>query len=192
MDERTDTAPRRRNRFLRVLATWLLNMSGWSVEGDIPDHPKMVLIGGPHTSNWDFIVGLLTVWSIELDVHWVGKHTIFKPPFRRLFAYFGGIPVNRDQPGTIFRDIIVQFERRDQFLLAISPEGTRRKVVRWKPGFHRIAKMAGVPILPSAIDFGTKRVHFGPIFEPGEDFDQDVRVLQEFFGRFTPRHPDLA
>jgi len=184
--------PYRRNRLLKWLATTLLNISGWKIEGEIPNEPKMVMIGAPHTSNWDFILGLLTVWKLELEMHWVGKHTIFIPPFRRLFAFFGGIPVNRSEPGTLFRDILNHFERNDSFLLAMSPEGTRQKVSRWKPGFHRIAQMAGVPVLPAGIDFATKTVQFGTIFQLTDDFDADVIELNKFFNQFTPRHPGLG
>ena len=182
--------PRRRNRFLKLVGSTVLGVAGWRITGRIADEPKFVLTGGPHTSNWDFIFALMSVWKLELDVHWIGKHTIFRWPFRGLFQYFGGIPVNRSNPGTLFRDVLHGFGDNDHFVLALSPEGTRKKVKRFKPGFHRIASKARVPIIPAGVDFAEKTLDFGDPIIPGEDFQADAALLRAYWERFTPRFPD--
>jgi len=182
--------PRRRNAFLKLIGSLALGLAGWRISGRIPDEPKFVLTGGPHTSNWDFVFALMSVWKLELDVHWMGKHTIFRWPFRRLFTSFGGIPVDRRNPGTLLRDVLRGFRDGDGFVLALSPEGTRSKVKRLKPGFHRIAVKAGVPIIPAAVDFGSRTIHYGETIWPGDNVDADAARLLAFWSDFKPRHPD--
>ncbi len=181
---------RRRNRFLKVIGSGVLRLFGWRLEGSIADVPKFVLTGGPHTSNWDFVFALMSCWKLELDVHWIGKHTIFKWPFRKLFRYFGGIPVDRRKPGTLFRDVLHGFGDNEQFILALSPEGTRSKVNRLKPGFHRIAQKSGVPVIPAGVDFERKVLCFGPVMPMDGDFKDDAAQLKAFWSQFTPKHPD--
>jgi 1-acyl-sn-glycerol-3-phosphate acyltransferase len=184
------TVPRRRNVLLKGIGTAVLGLAGWRITGRIVDEPKFVLTGGPHTSNWDFIFALMSVWVLELDVHWIGKHTIFKWPFEGLFRYFGGIPVDRKNPGTLLRDVLQGFAGNDGFVLALSPEGTRSKVKRLKPGFHRIASKAGVPIVPAGVDFANKTLHFGEVIIPGDDFQADAARLRTFWEGFQPRFPE--
>ncbi len=182
--------PRRRNAFLRGLGSIVLKLAGWKVTGKVADEPRFVLTGGPHTSNWDFIFALMTLWKLELDVHWIGKHTIFRWPFRSLFTYFGGIPVDRRKPGTLFRDVLQGFSGNRPFIFALSPEGTRSKVERFKPGFHRIARKADVPILPVGVDFGEKEIHFGELIHPEDDFQADAARLRAYWENFRPKYPD--
>lgn len=182
--------PRRRNRFLRFIGNFVLRIAGWKITGSIANEPKFVLSGGPHTSNWDFIFALMTCWSLELEVHWVGKHTIFRWPFNGLFRYFGGIPVNRANPGVLYRDILNGFSNNESFILALAPEGTRRKVKRFKPGFHRIALKAGVPIIPAGVDFDKKELEFGTPIIPSPDFQADSETLRAYYSGFKPRYPD--
>lgn len=189
MIEIGNSVPRRRNALLKMIGSAVLGMAGWRITGRIPDEPKFVLTGGPHTSNWDFVFALMSVWKLELDVHWIGKHTIFKWPFKRLFEYFGGIPVDRRNPGTLLRDVLNGFGGDEGFILALSPEGTRSKVKRLKPGFHRFARKAGVPIIPAGMDFRTKTLHYGDVIHPGEDFATDAGRLRAFWEDFEPRYP---
>lgn len=150
----------------------------------------MVLVAAPHTSNWDFIIGMLTFFSLGLQVHWIGKHTIFTPPFGGILRHYGGIPVNRSNPGQLYRDILMGFEKNDSFVFVLSPEGTRSKVTVWKPGFHRIARVAEVPILPASLDFGRKEIHFSKLFYPTDDIRADISVLKSHYEAFTPKHPE--
>ena len=182
--------PRRRNRFLRFIGNLVLRIAGWKITGSFANEPKFVLSGGPHTSNWDFIFALMSCWSLELEVHWVGKHTIFRWPFNGLFRYFGGIPVDRANPGVLYRDILNGFNNNDSFILALAPEGTRRKVKRFKPGFHRIALKAGVPIIPAGVDFAKKELEFGTPIIASSDYQADSDKLRSYYSRFTPKYPD--
>jgi len=168
-----------------------MKAAGWKITGFIPNLSKFVLVAGPHTSNWDFVFGVLTIFSLGLDVHWIGKHTIFRPPFGRLLRSFGGLPVNRSNPGTLYRDILNGFNENEAFVFALSPEGTRSKVDKWKPGFHRIAKAAGVPVLPVALDFRLKEVHFGEPFQVTDNYDDDVRRLKTYYAGFTAKRPEF-
>lgn len=182
--------PRRPNAFLRGLGSAGLKLIGWRITGRVADQGRFVMVGGTHTSNWDFVVALMTLWTLELDVHWIGKHTIFRWPFRGLFTYFGGIPVDRRNPGTLFRDVLHGFSDNDQFIMALSPEGTRSKVKRFKPGFHRIARKAGVPVLPVGVDFQKKEIQFGDLIHTEEDFQADAAKLRAFWEGFHPKYPE--
>jgi 1-acyl-sn-glycerol-3-phosphate acyltransferase len=183
--------PRKGSRFSKTIARLVLKMTGWRVTGSVPNVPKAVLIGGPHTSNWDFPFGVLSLFVLGLDVHWIGKHTIFRWPFGVILRRFGGIPVNRTSPGALFRDVIRGFEENDSFVFGLSPEGTRSKVTKWKPGFHRIARTAKVPILPASLDFVKREIHFGPLFDPSDNFQEDVTRLQKYYSQFSAKRPEL-
>ncbi len=163
----------------------LLYAAGWQFEGDVPDAPKFVLIGAPHTSNWDFILAMSVVFGLGLDFHWIGKHTLFRGPFGPLMRWAGGIPVNRERPGRLVQDTIEAFQAHERFVVGLSPEGTRRRVDTWKTGFHRIASGAGVPILPAWIDARRKRIGFAPLFWPTGDRDADMAHLMEWYGQFS-------
>ncbi len=183
--------PRRGGRFSQSFGQNVLALFGWRIVGEISDKPKMVMIAGPHTSNWDFVLGVLCLLSLGLRVRWIGKHTIFVGPFGVWLRYFGGIPVNRSNPGALFRDILKGFEKNDAYIFALSPEGTRSKVVQWKPGFHRIARGANVPLLLVGLDFRLKVVQFGPVFETSDNFESDVTLLKSHFMTISPKHPEL-
>ena len=183
--------PRRRRPVLKAIGSGMLRLMRWKVGGRIANEPKFVMTGGPHTSNWDFVVALMTLWALELDVHWIGKHTIFRWPFGSMFRAFGGIPVDRSKPGTLYRDVLHGFEKRAGFVFALSPEGTRSKVKRLKPGFHRIAVKAGVPLIAAGVDFGSKTIFFSEPIYPTGDFEMDSAALMEFWRTCTPRYPEL-
>ena len=143
----------------------------------------------PHTSNWDFVIGLLALLALDLRVTWLGKHQIFRPPFGRLLRWLGGVPVDRSAPdGVVEQAAAVLAPPRSAFV-AIAPEGTRRKVERWKSGFWRIARRAGVPILPVAFDFRTRAVVLGEPYMPTGDYAADLAELQSRFGAEMARNP---
>jgi 1-acyl-sn-glycerol-3-phosphate acyltransferase len=178
------------NRFSRALGKLLLRCFGWHLAGRLPDHPRLVVIVAPHTSNWDFFIGLATKLALGLDVTWLGKHTLFLGPWAPLLRWLGGVPVNRRAPQGLLQDLVVCLKGRPSFLLALAPEGTRSRVSRWKSGFHVIALETGALIAPVALDFPSREVRFGPAFTPSADFAADLRQLQRFYADVTPRHPD--
>lgn len=189
----SERVPQRGSALGRLIGRFGLALFGWKVVGAFPDCSKMVIIVAPHTSNWDFIVGFWAYLALDLHANWFGKHTLFVWPFGVLFRRFGGIPIHR-QSGAAAQVVdayVDAIRSRDRMVLAIAPEGTRRRVTEWKSGFHRIAQRAGVPIVPVALDYRISRIIVGPSFAPSEDFDCDVVRIKALYAGVTPRHPQL-
>jgi len=184
--------PVRGNWFSRGLGRAVLALLGWDFEGTVPDLSRAVLIVAPHTSNWDFVVGMATALALGLDAHWLGKHTLFRPPFGRLWRWLGGIPVDRSARHSVVTQTVAAFARHDRMLVAMAPEGTRKRVDRWKTGFYHIAHGAGVPILPVYLDFARRRVGVGPRLMPTGDLEAEVARLQAFFRAFRGKKPTRA
>ncbi len=172
------SVPRRGGRISEAFGRIGLRILGWRFEGPIPDLPRMVAIVAPHTSNWDFLVGLLARYALRLDASWLGKHTLFRPPFGWIMRRWGGIPVDRSASHDVVAQTIESFSSRPRVFLVIAPEGTRKQVSRWKSGFWHIAKGAGVPVLPIAFDWSTRVIRFFPAFTPREHADEDIAELQ--------------
>ncbi len=165
----------------RALGLAYLRLAGWRIEGTFPDVSKLVAIVAPHTSNWDFTLGLAVIFALDLRVSWLGKHSIFRPPVRRLFRWLGGIPVDRSASHGVVGDCVKAFQAAPALLLALSPEGTRKGVSRWKSGFYSIATGAGVPILPVAFDYREHVIRLLPLFHPDGNLDQDLPRIQALF-----------
>lgn len=173
-----DAAPRRGNRVTQGLAISLFWLIGWRVEGEIPDEPKMLGIGAPHTSNWDMLLGMMAMHALRLRIAWMAKHTAFRWPFVRLLHWLGGVPVDRRAPQGTVGSMVETFRRRDKLILVILPEGTRRPVQRWKTGFYYIAAGADVPIVLIKLDYGRKILRFGPTVRPTGNVAADIRAWQ--------------
>ena len=180
-------APRRGNAFSRACARALLTLAGWRVEGEYPDRPKMVAIAAPHTTNWDFVVGILVVFALGLRVRYLGKHTLFKPPLGGLMRWLGGTPVVRDTPQGAVADAAEMIAREEKVLLAIAPQGTRTPGKPWRSGFYNIALAAKVPILPAAFDYHGKALRLFPVFEPTGNYEADAARLQALYQRVRRR-----
>jgi 1-acyl-sn-glycerol-3-phosphate acyltransferase len=163
---------------LRALGQAYLGFAGWRIEGAFPTESKYVLIVAPHTSNWDFTLGVAVLFALELRVSWLGKHAIFRAPFKRLLRWMGGIPVNRSASHGVVGECVKAFRDTPALMLALAPEGTRKGVNQWKTGFYRIAVQAGVPIMPVGFDFRTHTVQLMPLFHPTGDLEADLPILQ--------------
>ena len=181
-----------RPRVVRWLGKFLMKISGWKTIGQLPKDQRVVLIAGPHTSNWDFVLAMSLILSLDVRIHWVGKHSIFKKGFRRLFKKMGGIPVNRVNPQALKTEIYNITERYRGFIIAISPEGTRKKVERLKSGFLRIANETNSKIMMVGVDFSNKTIEFGDFFSPSGDMDKDLKFIKDYFGNFTGKRPELS
>ncbi len=185
--------PQSGGRVSHALGRWALAWLGWRVEGTLPDVAKAVIIVAPHTTNWDFVVGIAAKFALGLRASWLGKHTLFRAPFGALMRWLGGIPVDRSRPNDVVAQSVQQFAEMDRMVLGISPEGTRKAVTRWKTGFYHIARGAGVPIIPVAFDWSRHRLVIGPALSPGDDMDADLQALGRFFdaarGRRGERTP---
>jgi 1-acyl-sn-glycerol-3-phosphate acyltransferase len=166
---------------LALLARLLLKLSGWRLMGDVPTAPRYVLIAAPHTSNWDFALMLIAVLKAGIDVHWMGKNSLFKPPFTGLMLWLGGISIDRSQVNKTAAQVIERFRNADELVVLITPEGTRARVERWKTGFYHIAYGAAVPIVLGYVDAATKQLGFGPAFIPTGDLDKDLAEIQAFY-----------
>lgn len=184
--------PRRRSGVTRVIGRVVLFLFNWRVVGEIPNLPKLVVIGAPHTSNWDFPLALACLWALDLELSWMGKHTLFKGPFRWLFRAWGGIPINRTAAHGMVEQMTAEFAQRPQLLLGLAPEGTRSKVSQWRTGFYRIATAANLPIVPVALDFSRHEVRIGALFQPTGDLEADVAELQSFFRDAKGYNPELG
>jgi 1-acyl-sn-glycerol-3-phosphate acyltransferase len=166
---------------LSQLSLWILNKLGWTIQPDLPDIKKFVVIAAPHTSNWDFPLGILAAKAMKLDISWLGKHSIFRWPFGWFFRAIGGTAINRDSGQNYIRQMAEVFESSDRLILALAPEGTRSKTDHWKTGFHYIARAANVPIVMAHLDFGNKRIGFGTVLVPSEDIEADFVKIREYY-----------
>jgi 1-acyl-sn-glycerol-3-phosphate acyltransferase len=180
------------NSLTRGAARFILRLAGWRIDGVIPDLPKLVVCVAPHTSNWDFVIAYLAKVALGLDASWLGKHSLFRGPAGPIMRAMGGIPVNRDAGGGIVEQAARTFHEKPKLLLGVAPEGTRRRVDRWKTGFYHIAREAGVPIWPVALDWGTQTVRSGSVFLPTGNEDVDLVELQSFFRNVRGRRPEHA
>ncbi len=169
---------------MKRLSKWILTRLGWKIEGQYPDVervPKAVVIVIPHTSNWDFPLGLLVRSAIGADIKFVAKSSLFRPPFGWLFRWLGGYPVERSRRTNYVQSMVEVFNREPQLHVVIAPEGTRSKVDRLRTGFYYIAKGAGIPIIMCRFDWGTKTVAFREPFHPTNDVESDFQTIEAFF-----------
>jgi 1-acyl-sn-glycerol-3-phosphate acyltransferase len=175
--------------FLRLIANLILRMVGWRVDGKLPDLQKYILIGAPHTSNWDFVLFLGVIFHLKANVKFMGKAELFRNPFGWFFYWCGGIPVDRKKSQGLVDQMVDACGKSDKFILTIAPEGTRHHVTEWKRGFYHIAKNAGVPIVMAIVDGKQKTVHVGQLFQPTEDMEADIKTIQEFFAGVVGVNP---
>ena len=173
-----------------AIAAWLLRAIGWRIEGSLPPLPKFVLIVAPHTSNWDFWIGLLAMFILDLRASWLGKHTLFFFPAGPILRWLGGEPIDRSAHHGTVEAAIERFHTRPAWVIAIAPEGTRKLVPRWKTGFHRIALGAGVPIVPVWIDYPNRVLGIGAPVPADSDEELGVARVQRLFRREMARFPE--
>ena len=166
----------------RAVGRAYLRLAGWRIEGTFPADSKYVLIVAPHTSNWDFPLGVAVVFAVELRVSWLGKHSMFRTPFKSFLRWLGGIPVNRSASHGVVGECVRAFAAAPALIVALAPEGTRKGVSKWKSGFYLIALKAGVPILPVGFDYREHVVRLMPLFQPGGNLERDLPLIQ---GKFS-------
>ena len=185
------------NRLIYNLAKTTLRVFGWRAEGKMPDIPKFVGIGAPHTSYWDLplfltAVAVMTDGFTNFSLAWIGKHTIFRGPLDWFFRGLGGIPVNRAAGQHIIKTVIRAFKKRERLALVLAPEGTTKKVDFWKPGFYFIARLAHVPIVCGFLDYKRKVAGVGPTITPSGDIEADMQIMRDFYQNVTPKYPERA
>ena len=167
-------------------------LGGWTIVGRPPALNKYVIIVAHHTSNWDFVVGAAAKLVLGLKLQYFAKHSLFFWPLGVLMRSLGGVPIKRDASINRVDASIEQIKQADEFVLVITPEGTRSRVERWKTGFYHIAKGADIPVVPVAFDFAHRQVVFGDPMTMTGDKDHDFTEMHRFFLPYKPRHPELG
>ena len=178
------------NTVLRAISVGFLRLNGWKIEGSLPPGvAKSVLIAAPHTSNWDLPYTLMVAFALRLNIYWMGKTQLFRPPFRGLMMWLGGIPVQRESANNLVAASVAAMQAADgPVQLIVPPEGTRNRARYWKTGFYYIALGAKVPIVLAYMDYRKKISGLGPVFEPSGDIDADMVRIKAFYAGFTGRN----
>jgi 1-acyl-sn-glycerol-3-phosphate acyltransferase len=175
---------------LSRLSRALLGLFGWRVVLVPPPVPKAVVIFYPHTSNWDFVIGILARAAVAIPVGFVGKDTLFRPPFGWLFRWLGGIPVNRRERTGFVGQMAELFARRDSLYLAIAPEGTRAKADHWKSGFYRVALATGVPLGLAFIDYPRREVGIESWLDLSGREHEDLARIRALYAEKRGKRPE--
>lgn len=174
--------PQTRGTVLRGVGRLLLRLAGWKFEGAMPNAPQFVVIVAPHTSNWDFPIGLIAKWAIGLDAGWLGKDTLFRGPLGWFMRANGGVPVDRVNRHNVVEQSVDVFRTRERFVLVLAPEGTRKKVSGWRSGFWHVAHDARVPVCCVALDWGRRVVRLGPnAMALEDDADAGIRRFRSYY-----------
>jgi len=182
-------APRvRPNAFVRWLGRSVLRLGGWRMVGAFPDIPKLVLIGAPHSSNWDGIWGFAAKLALGLDIKILGKRELFWWPLGPVLRALGVIAVDRRVSAGVVEQVAAMIHSREKFWFGLAPEGTRRRVEKWKSGFLKIARAADVPVLPAYFHYPEKIIGIGPPFVLGDDEAADMRRIREWYRPWQGRN----
>jgi 1-acyl-sn-glycerol-3-phosphate acyltransferase len=175
------------NALTRGFCRGLLKLAGWRVESNFPNVPKAMVIVAPHTSNWDWVIGILVVFGLGLRITWLGKHTLFQGPFAWFFYGLGGTPVDRGAAAGIVDQVVAEYGRREQMLYGLAPEGTRSAGSRFRSGYHHIARGADVPLVLAAFDYPSRTLTVGEVFPLSDDVRADSKRLQAWYQQFEGR-----
>ena len=179
-----------RRRLRRWAGRTFLRVYGFRVRGGAPEVAKAVVVAYPHTSNWDFPFTLAVAAALDIDIRWLGKRSLFKPPFGWLMHKLGGIPVDRSKSTKMVDSITASLTSVEEGLVVIPPEGTRGKAGRWKTGFYWVAMGAKVPIVLGFMDYGRKEGGLGEVLHPSGDLHADLEHIREFYEGMTGKRPD--
>lgn len=189
--ERPDNVPATNNRITCWVARNILRVMGWKIKGELPNHPQLVLCGAPHTSNWDFIIAMLVSLALGVKFSYLMKREAFIWPFKNMFIALGGVPLDRGSGDETVRQIAEWYRTHDQVWLAITPEGTRSKVRKWKTGFLRIAHSAKVPVLLVAWHYPEKSLYLDKVWKTTGNHIKDAEDIRAYMtSRFVGAHPD--
>lgn len=175
------------------LASRILKIFGWSVDISVPDYPKCIICVAPHTSNWDFVLGELAIRSVGRTAGFLMKSSWFFFPLGCMFRALGGVPVERGRRKghiSLVDSMVQKFNTLPSLTLAITPEGTRKRVSVWHTGFLHIAYEANVPIALGAIDYPAKHIQVTDTFIPTGDIKNDIEAIKAFYHPFRGKYPD--
>lgn len=176
---------------MRALYQLIFKLAGWKVNGSIPTSLKQyVMIVAPHTSNWDFMVGLAARSILRIDTKYVAKKELFRFPFGWFFKKLGGFPVDRSKNNNFVDAVADLFTEHPVFSICITPEGTRSYAEKWKSGFYYIAQKAKIPIVMVAFDYGNKQVKVEPAFMPSGDYEKDLKMMLDYYRKVKGKFPE--
>ena len=170
-------------------ARFILRLIGWRTHVIPPPASSYVLIGAPHTSNWDFVLALLLMAAEKIPIRIMGKDSLFRGPTGVMMRSLGAIPVSRDRKANLVDQIAAKFEQYDGLVVGLAPEGTRAKSTRWRTGFYYIALKANVPIAMAYLDYGNKVCGLGPSFYPTGDLQADFEIIRDFYTGIVGKYP---
>lgn len=182
--------PRTGNKFSQWLGTFVLKTLGWQYQGRFPPCPKMIIAVAPHTSNWDFVIGLAVAFNLRLKIAFFGKHSIFIPPFAGILKRLGGIPIQRSKTQGVVDQMAEQMRNAKQMILCLSPEGTRSPILPWKTGFLHIAHKADVPVFLVAINYKKKLIEFGPLHNISDNTQLELEKIYQHFEKVPGKFPE--
>jgi 1-acyl-sn-glycerol-3-phosphate acyltransferase len=179
---------------MRPLYAFVFHLLGWKINGQFPSEMRKYIVAlAPHTSNWDFLVGVAARSILRMQkTRFLGKSQLFRPPYGWLFRALGGYPVDRSSKHDMVRQVADLINAHDQFIVVIAPEGTRKKVQKLRTGFYYIAKAANIPIIPVGFDYSRKEVVIGEPLHPGESIEADLAFLHRFYANITGKNPELG
>jgi 1-acyl-sn-glycerol-3-phosphate acyltransferase len=175
---------------VRQASIGIYKWGGWQAIREVEPPRKAVIIAAPHTSNWDFAIFFGLCNSLGIQSHWMAKESLFRWPLGPVLRSMGGIPVNRSKSQNMVEQMVAEFNRRDDFLLTVPPEGTRGNVRRWRTGFYYIALGAKVPLMCALMDYKKRLGGLGPYFMPTGDYAADMRRIGEYYFSVTPKYPE--
>lgn len=176
---------------LWMLSKIFLWLSGWKVNGQLPQEKKFVMIAAPHTSNWDLPFMLMVSFVLKARPYWMGKAQIFKPPFKGVMKWMGGIPVDRSKSNNMVEYTAELIKQSEELIVTVPPEGTRSKVKYWKTGFYHIANLAQVPIVLGFLDYEKKIGGIGGVIYPSGDIEKDMLKIKAFYKTVKGKNDSL-
>jgi 1-acyl-sn-glycerol-3-phosphate acyltransferase len=183
--------PRTAHPVLRWCALRILGLLGWRLEIRLPDEPKLVVLAAPHTSNWDGVFAVLAMLALQLRIGLFVKHSAFhNAVIGRILRRVDAIPIDRTAPGGVISQTVEAFRTRPALVIGLAPEGTRKRVDKWKRGFYLIAQEARVPIVCAYVDYGRKVVGTGLRLQASGDYARDLEAIQAFYRTITPKRPE--
>lgn len=182
---------------IKTISKLILKLFGWTISDQTPkgitNYHKAVIIGAPHTSNWDYVFAMAALYKEGLNIKYLAKDSLFKFPLGILISALGGIPVNRSQKNNLVGMLVTLLkESEDDIHIIVPVEGTRSYTKEWKSGFYHIAMQANVPVILGYMDFKTKVVGFMDVFIPTGDYENDLILIQKKYVNITPKYPELS
>ena len=188
MNEASPAAVKR--NWFQKLCLGVLSLFGWRTVYEPPTESKGIILVYPHTSNWDFMIGILFSYGYGLGASWIAKHSAFRWPLGPVLRRMGGIPIDRRKARGTIGAMVEAYRESDSLWIAITPEGTRSHTNHWKSGFYRIALAADVPCALGFIDFKTKTVSIATYVRFTGQTEKDLRALRNFFAGKRGLHPE--